>query len=124
MVALVYVGSVAGGIGEVVAGRARPPPGVAIAGVAASVVAIFAASTLITVHARRIIRRCATDTLSGDARRGSTVENAFTLGLPQAAGQVLLHCQMYVKWCGAGGWIVRALMTARLQHLRMTRRAW
>ena len=33
--------------------------GVAIAGAAASVVAIFATGALITVHARRIIKRCA-----------------------------------------------------------------
>ncbi|KAK9835381.1 hypothetical protein WJX81_006168 [Elliptochloris bilobata] len=57
VVAFVYVGSVAGGIGEVLAGRARPPPGVAIAGAIASVVAIFATGALITVHARRAIQR-------------------------------------------------------------------
>ena len=57
--AFVYAGSLAGGLGEVLAGRARPPPGLAIAGAAASVVAIFATGALITVHARRIIKRCA-----------------------------------------------------------------
>ena len=67
--AFVYAGSLAGGIGEVLAGRARPPPGLAIAGAAASVVAIFATGALITVHARRIIKRCAgasPGTLGGD----------------------------------------------------------
>lgn len=80
--AFVYAGSLAGGIGEVLAGRARPPPGLAIAGAAASVVAIFATGALITVHTRRIIKRCANDLarhseLGTRMPCGSSAEGAF-----------------------------------------------
>ncbi len=59
VVVFVYLGSVAGSVGEVLSGRVQPPPGLAIAGVAASAVAIFASGYLTTVHARRAIQRCA-----------------------------------------------------------------
>jgi hypothetical protein len=58
VLAYVYIGSLANDVGEIIAGRTHVSPAVTIISAVASGVFIIGAMVLITVYARRAIKRC------------------------------------------------------------------
>lgn len=63
VLAYVYIGSLANDVGEIIAGRTRVSPTVTIVSAAVSGVFIIGAMVMITLYARRAIRRWASHDL-------------------------------------------------------------